>query len=882
VKRVRNGLLEAWLRLAARLAPPEDRERWLEEWRGELQEARARGLSAVRLLAWAIGVGTAAIRFRGEEMSMDGWGKEVRQALRGLLRRPGFAAVAVLTLGLGIGANTSVFSIVNGVLLRPLPYPEPQELVMVTSAFPGLDFAQFWVSPPEYLELQERARSFSSIGAFRQGQVNVGGGDRPERVTSATASASLFEALGVTPSQGRPYNAQEDLPGADPVVVISHELWQRAFGGDASLVGRTILVSGVSRTVVGIMPPGFDLHEAGIELWLPLAIDPANRTQQRSSHYLYLVGRLAPGITLESASAELASLVAGWDQLNPETHSPDPENHPMQMTSLQEEIVGGVRQALFLLLGAVGFVLLIACANVANLLLVRAEDRHKEVAVRVAMGAGRLQLLRQLLTEGLLLAVLGSAVGLLMAWLSLEGLRALAPGDIPRLGEISLDGRVLFFTTAVALATGAIFGLAPIRHVTRGSPAGGLGEGQRTTAGGARLRLRTLLVTSEMALALMLAVGAGLLVRSFQALTSVDPGFDSEGVLTFQLALPTAEYPQLPEVVAFHERLRDELAAIPGVQQAATMTGLPPLRDLNANDTEFEGVERTENGPPHNVDFYQVASTDYLSTMEIEVREGRGFLPADQADAIPVVLVNETLAQRFYPGQSAVGRRIRPCCGDAIPWFEIVGVVEDVKQAGLSAPAGTELYFHVPQGAQIGVRTFNVVMRTAGSPEALAASAREVVGRLNPSLPLANVRSMDVVLAGARARPRFITLVLGGFAALALILAAVGTYGVMSYSVAQRSKEMGIRMALGAERSSVLRLVMRQGLAVTAAGIGLGLVGAWALTGLLQGLLFEVAPRDLATFVAGPALLGLVALGALWIPARRATRVSPTEVLRNE
>jgi predicted permease len=863
------------------MAPPEDRERWLEEWRGELQDARGRGVSGVRLMAWAIGVGTAAIRFRGEETSMDGWGKEVRHALRGLLRRPGFALVAVLTLGLGIGANTSVFSIVNGVLLRPLPYPEPEELVMVTSAFPGLNFAKFWVSPPEYLELQERAKSFRALGAFRQGQANVGGGSQPERVTSAIASASLFEALNVTPARGRFYNAQEDLPGADPVVVISHELWQRAFGEDPSLVGRTIIVGGVSRTVVGIMPPGFDVHEAGIELWQPLALDPANRTQ-RGSHYLYLVGRLAPGVSVQSAQAELTGLVQGWAQLNPDTHVPNPENHPMQMTSLQEEIVGGVRQALLLLLGAVGFVLLIACANVANLLLVRAEDRHKEVAVRVAMGAGRLRLLRQLLTEGLVLSVLGSAVGLLMAWLSLEGLRAMAPGDIPRLAEISLDGRVLFFTTLVALATGAIFGLAPIRHVTRGSPAGGLAEGQRTTAGGARLRLRTLLVTSEMALALMLAVGAGLLVRSFQALTSVDPGFDSEGVLTFQLALPTAEYPQVTEVVAFHERLLDELAAIPGVQQAATMTGLPPMRDLNANDTEFEGVEQTEDGPPHNVDFYQTVSAEYLATMRIELREGRGFLPSDQPDAIPVVLVNETLADRFYPGQSAIGRRIRPCCGDAIPWFEIAGVVEDVKQAGLSAPAGTELYFHVPQAAQIGVRTFNVVLRTGGSPEALAAPAREAVRRLNPSLPLANVRSMDAVLSGARARPRFLTMVLGGFAALALVLAAVGTYGVMSYTVAQRSKEMGIRMALGAERSSVLRLVMRQGLAVTAAGIGLGLAGAWALTGLLQGLLFEVAPRDLATFVAGPALLGLVALGALWIPARRATLVSPTEVLRQE
>jgi predicted permease len=701
-------------------------------------------------------------------------------------------------------------------------------------------------------------------------------------VTSAIASATLFRALGISPLHGRAYTEEEDLPGAEPVVVLSHELWQRAFGGDESLVGRTIEVSGAPRTVLGIMPPGFDVHEAGIELWQPLALDPANRTQ-RGSHYLYLVGRLASGATLASASSELASLVQGWAEQNPGTHVPSPDNHPMSMISLQEEIVGGVRSALYLLLGAVGFVLLIACANVANLLLVRAEDRHKEVAVRVAMGAGRLRLLRQLLTEGLLLSVLGSGVALLIAWLSLEGLRALGPGDIPRLREISLDGRVLFFTTGIALATGAFFGVAPIRHVTRGAPAAGLSEGgQRASAGGARVRLRTMLVTSEMALALMLAVGAGLLVRSFQALTSVDPGFEPDGVLTFQLALPTARYPELGEVVAFHDRVRDALVGLPGVQNVATMTGLPPLRDLNANDTQFEGIEPTPDGPPQNVDFYQVVSASYLETMRVAVLEGRGFAPSDLEDAVPVVMVNEALARRFYPGQSAVGRRIRPCCGDAIPWFEIVGVVADVKQAGLDAPVGTELYFHVPQAAQIGVRAFNVVVRTSGNPEALIPSAREAIRRLDSSLPLAGVRSMDGVLAGARARPRFLTLLLGAFAALALVLAAVGTYGVMSYSVAQRAKELGIRMALGAERGSVLTLVLRQGLTVTAVGIAIGLVGAWALTGFLQDLLFQVAPRDFTTFVAGPAVLVLVALVALWIPARRATHVSVTEVLRQE
>jgi predicted permease len=814
-------------------------------------------------------------------MSMDGWSRDARHALRGLLRRPGFAGVTILTLGLGIGANTAIFSVVNGVLLRPLPYADPDRLVMVNSAFPTLGFDEFWVSPPEYMELQERARSFEVLGAYRQGQLSIGGGDRPERVNAAVASATLFEALGVPPLLGRTYTREEDLPGAEPVIVLSHELWQRSFAADPGLVGRSIDANGVPRTVIGVMPPGFDVDESGIEAWQPLALDPANR-ENRGSHFLYVIGRLAPGVAHGSAVTELGQLVDGWQVQNPGMHTPDPEVHPMALTALREEVVGDVRQALLLLLGAVGFVLLIACANVANLLLARGEDRQKEVAVRVAMGAGRGRLLRQFLMEGVVLSALAGAFGVALAWASLEALRALGPGDIPRLREISLDGTVLMFTTGLALLTGVVFGLAPARHATRFGSGGALGEGSgRTTAGLRRTRLRSLLVVSEMALAMMLAVGAGLLMRSFQALTAVDPGFDARGVLTFQLFLPASAYPESFDVTAFPERLEQELAALPGVEGVALMTGLPPVRDLNANDTEFEGVERTEDGPAHNVDFYQVVSAGYLEAMRIPVLRGRGFLPSDGPDATPAVLVNETLARVFYPGQDPLGRRIRSCCGD-IPWAEIVGVVADVKQAGIDQPAGTELYYHIPQAPALYTtpRTINVVVRTPGEPEAVAPSVREVVSRLDATLPLAGLRSMETVMAGARARPRFLTTVLGGFAALALLLAAVGTYGVMSYSVAQREKEVGIRMALGAEGSTVLALVLRQGLAVTGLGIGLGLAGAWALSGVLQSMLFEVPPRDLATFVLVPGLLAAAALLALWIPARRATRVNPVEVLR--
>ena len=871
--------------MAGLLLPRGERERWLEEWRSDLEAFSAGRVGWWRRLSWGVGIVLAAIHFRVEDTSMDGWGREVRHAVRGLLLRPGFALVTVVTLGLGIGANTAIFSVVNGVLLRPLPYPEPEELVMVTSAFPTMGFQKFWISPPEYLELRERSRSFEAIGAYRQSQVSIGGGEEPERVASASATATFFHALGVRPLLGRTYTDEEDLPGGDPVVVLSHELWRRTFGGDRTLLGRSVEVNGVTRTVVGIMPPGFDVDDGGIEAWIPMGLDPANR-QNRASHFLFLVGRLAPGVAVERASSELTELVGRWAEENPGTHVPSLENHPLSMVSLQEEVVGDVRRALLLLLGAVGFVLLIACANVGNLLLARAEDRQKEVAVRTAMGAGRARLLRQFLTEGMVLALLGGALGVGVSWLSLEALRALSPGDLPRVREVTLDGTVLLFTTGIAILTGILFGLAPARHLGAGAVGGTLRDGgQRTTAAAGRSRLRSLLVISEVALALILAMGSGLMIRSFRALTDVDPGFDPEGLLTFQLFLPATAYPASQDVVGFHERLAAELEGLPGVQGVAAMSGLPPVRDLNANDTEFEGYVPRPDGPPQNVDFYQTVTAAYLETMKIPLVQGRGFLPSDGPEGVQVAVVNETLARLFYPGEDPIGKRLRPCCGDQVPWLEIVGVVADVKQAGLDEPAGTELYFHLGQVAalQFAPRSMNVVVRTGGGPpEALAGAARDAVWRLDGSLPLAGLRSMEDVLAVSRARPRFLTLLLGVFAALALLLAAVGTYGVMSYSVAQRAKELGIRMALGAESGAVMALVLRQGMVVAGAGIALGLAGAWVLSGLLESLLFQVASRDLTTFLVVPSLLAGVAAAACWVPAHRATRVDPTEVLRQE
>jgi predicted permease len=811
--------------------------------------------------------------------------QDLRYTIRRLARTPGFAAIAILTLALGIGANSAIFSVINGVILKPLGYPQPDQLVMITSQFPGLGFDKFWVSPPEYFELRERAKSFSEIGAYRTTAVNLSEGDTPERINAVNVTWTLFKSLGVGAYRGRLFDDREDLPNSDPVVVVSYELWQRAFAADPSLVGKQIDLDGRKTTVVGIARPGFDIHDSKAEVWLPMGLDPANR-QNRGSHFLYLVGRMKPGVSIRQANAELNTLLAQWGEVTPNTHVPHPVNHRLQYASLESDVVGNIARALWVLQVAVGFVLLIACANMANLLLARAESRHREFAIRTALGAGRGRLLRQFMAEGITLAVLGGVAGLGLAYAGLRALIAANPDSLPRSADIGLDLTVVVFTIVVALVTGFVFGMAPLLHVGQRAVSLALKEGgTRSTATITRNRVRSGLVVTEVALAVMLVVGAGLMLRSFWKLMQFDSGFDRTNLSTFGLVLPAAKYQEQPRRVAFFNDVISRLKATPGVEAAAAMQGLPPFRQVNANDTQFENYQHVQGGPPANVDYYQSSTVDYTTAMKIPVLEGRSFGPQDGATTNPVVLVNETLARLYWPKESALGHRVRVCCGDRIPWATIVGVVKDVKQGGIDQKTGTEIYFLNDQTISLfggAPRNMNVVVRSTLPLESLARVVRETVNAMDRTLPIVRLRTMDDVFSDSISRQRFLAQLLGVFAGLALVLAAVGTYGVLSYLVTERQREIGIRMALGADRTSVLSLVLRQGLSTAVIGLVIGVAGALGLTRLARSLLFEVRPTDPLTFGAVAGLITLVALVACVVPARRATRVDPMVALREE
>jgi predicted permease len=666
-----------------------------------------------------------------------------------------------------IGANTAIFSIVNGVLLRPLGYPQPERLMYLTTQFPALGFLQFWVSPPEYMEFREINRSFAAVGAYTTGEVNLTAGDRPLRVRAAAVDEHLLNALGVQPQQGRLFAGGETdvsgpLPGPGqralvppPVVILSHELWQTAFGG-GPIVGERVEMDGRRVEIIGVMPRGTDLMDSRTEIWVPLGLNPANR-QNRGNHFLYLVGRLRNGVTPQAAQTELDALIQNWGERVRITPGPGGrghvfvplsrgnEGHILQMKPLVDEILGGASRSIWLLQAAVGFVLLIACANVANLLLARAETRHREFAVLTALGASRGRLLRKFMTESVMLSIAGGALGVLLAGVGLQALVRAYPTSLPRTSEVTIDPLVLLFTLGVATASGLLFGLAPITHTRVKGLVTALKEGAKGSTGTARHYVRRALVTVEVALAVMVVIGAGLLVRTVSNLTNVDAGFNRSSLVTFSITLPQATSEPASRAQTY-QRVLDKLRVVPGVRAATAMSGLPPNRPLNANDTEIDNYTAPPGGPYENVDYYQNVMSDYFETMGIPIVQGRSFQTTDAASTGMVAVVNETLVNRFWKGQNPIGQRLRPCCGDQNPWFTVIGVAKDVKQGGIDQSAGTEFYLFVDQSGR-GPFTMNVVVRTILPAAALSATIERIVHDVDPAIPVVRLREMENVFA---------------------------------------------------------------------------------------------------------------------------------------
>src|SRR5262245_25458399 len=787
-----------------------------------------------------------------------------------LLKQPGLTLVAVLTLALGIGANTAIFSVVNGVLLRPMPLEEPDRLIKIWETFlPG---GQGTASAPNLKDWREQNTVFNGIAAYQFSSFNLRGQESPERLQGATVSPNFFDVVGIRPRLGRAFQTGEDEAGRSRVALLSHRLWQRAFGGDAGVVGKEIPLNGENYTVIGAMPPEFRFPSRQTEIWVPLVVPP-DLFNNRDNHWMFTMARLKPDAGFEQAREQMVTIAKRLERQYPDAQA----GRSVFLIPLQEETVQGVRPALRALMFAVGFVLLIACANVANLLLGRATSRRREIAVRTALGAGRLRLVRQLLTESLLLAAAGGALGLALAKWGVEALLVLAENFLPRANEVGLDWRVATFTAALSLLTGVFFGLIPALQSSRVDLQSALKDG--AGAGAQTNRLRSALVVMEVAATLVLLIGAGLLIKSFIRLYETDLGFKAENVLTMSLALPQAKYPDVRAAAAFHQKLIERVASLPGARSAGVINYLPVQQWGFNGGIAIEGQGPYEPGREPVAEFRAI-SPDYFRTMSVPLISGRFFTAQDESNSAPVVIVNQALAQRHLPGQDPIGKRIRSIGNN---WRTVVGVVGDVRQSGVTQSVRVEVYAPVTQAVWTPLaQTMSLVVRADAEPEALISAVRNAVREIDPAQPVFNVKTMEAVVADSVADRRLNMLLLGIFAAVALTLAVIGIYSVMSYTVSQHTREIGIRMALGARPLDVLKLVVGQGMGLKLVGVGLGLAGAFGLTRLVATLLYGVKATDPPMFAVVSALLGAVSLLACYVPARRATKVDPMVALRTE
>ena len=806
---------------------------------------------------------------------MEGLLQDLRVGVRMLLRNPLTTGLALLILALGIGANTAIFSVISGVLLEPLPYPHPERLIALIDSAPKHGFPRFSSSAPNFRDWREQNRSFATLDAWSGGRYNLtGGGARPLSAPGAEVTGDFFRTLDVAPLHGRLLRADDDRKGAEPVVVLSYDLWRQRFGGDPGVVGRRIQVDGRDRTVVGVTRQGFRFP-ARATLWMPALLDYSEDT--RGGHDLQVLGRLKPGVALPQAQADLSAVASHLEQLHPATNTAWGVN----LVPLQEQLVGDIKPALVLLGRAVWVVLLIACANVANLLLARMSARNREIAVRAALGAGRRRLVLQVVAECVVLFVAGAVLGLAVAWAGTRALLALAPNTIPRADAVGIDLQVLLYTLAVALACGVLVGLVTALSALGSRLYAALKEGGRTMAGGGRGQLlRNGLVAGEVALALALLVAAGLLLRSFARLQGVHPGFRTRGVMTATLSLPSVKYPDDPRLAQFYEQLLDGVRGLPGVQHAATVFPLPLGGGGFVLQYAVEGRPKPEATEVPRADM-EMIGPDYFATLDIPVLAGRAFSRRDRVGSQPVVIVSRSLARRIWPGENPLGKRITfdSTTDPKAVWMSVVGVVGDTRVAALGREPKPQAYWPVLQRPMPDA---SLVVRAAGAPAVLVAPVRRLVQGLDHDLPLDQVQTLETVVAASLSSNRVKTVLIGVFGALALVLAAVGIYGLVSYTVAQRTHEIGIRVALGAGRRDVLSLIIRQGMTLVAAGLVVGLGISWAASRLVAGQLYEVSATDPLTFAGVPLLLAAVALAANWLPARRATRVDPLEALRSE